>query len=163
MQISDAQFLSYNLTFSHSNSHSNSHDSLTNSRSRSRTMHDETSPLLENETAHQDVDSSGPTLREELQQTSKRGVVAVASVLLLVSISNFLSFAADPVILESIICRKYYDGLDERAAQPEKSCKVPQVQGEVAFINAWRGVSETLPGMLCASIVIANFHKSTRC
>lgn len=148
-----------NLTFGHSNSH----DSLTNSRSRSRRMHDETSPLLENETAHQDVDSSGPTSREELQQTSRRGIVAVALVLLFVSISNFLSFAADPVILESIICRKYYDGLDERAAQPEESCKVPQVQGEVAFINAWRGVSETLPGMSCASIVIANFYKSTRC
>ncbi|KAH7024665.1 major facilitator superfamily domain-containing protein [Microdochium trichocladiopsis] len=115
--------------------------------------HGETSPLLENAIRSEDSASaqgSPPALHREPSTGPPRGIIDVATVLLIMSVSSFLSFAADTVILEDIICRKYYRDQGGFTKLPERSCKVAPVQSQVAIINGWRSVAETLPALALA-------------
>ncbi|POR31342.1 Uncharacterized protein TPAR_08440 [Tolypocladium paradoxum] len=81
-----------------------------------------------------------------------KAILSAAAVYLLLSIGSHISLAPQTAILEDIICRQYYAGhVDSGSATPANDgCKIDAVQSEVASINGWRDVFETLPAMLLA-------------
>ncbi|KAK4165567.1 major facilitator superfamily domain-containing protein [Cladorrhinum sp. PSN259] len=88
-----------------------------------------------------------------------------AGVVFLLDIGNSLSLAPQTAILESIVCQRYYERLHGQlnwqyqgnvsviswgAGGTDKDCKIGPIQSQVAFINGWKDVCETLPGILFA-------------
>jgi len=87
-------------------------------------------------------------------------LLSSASVVFLLDIGNSLSLAPQTAVLESIVCEQYYargrggshllTAMGDRSPPGADLCKLPAIQAEVAFINGWKDVSETLPGILLA-------------
>ncbi|KAK3991434.1 major facilitator superfamily domain-containing protein [Cladorrhinum sp. PSN332] len=93
-------------------------------------------------------------------------ILTSAGVVFLLDIGNSLSLAPQTAILESIVCRQYYERQNHDGGAVvvtmmqqtmmiggggvDHPCKIEQIQSRVAFINGWKDVSETLPGILLA-------------
>lgn len=63
------------------------------------------------------------------------------AVVFLLNAANQLSMAARTEILEDIVCRAHY----AHAPSKPQECKVEPVQSEMAFVNGWGDVFDTLP------------------
>ncbi|KAK4184894.1 major facilitator superfamily domain-containing protein, partial [Podospora australis] len=68
---------------------------------------------------------------------------------LFLQIGSFLSLAPQTAILESIVCRQYYEDIRLRPLVID-DCKIEPIQSKVAFINGWKDVFETLPVIVFA-------------
>ncbi|KAM4064466.1 major facilitator superfamily protein [Hirsutella rhossiliensis] len=93
---------------------------------------DETTPLLQAPS----TPNGGPW----------RAILCTALTFLLLSIGSHISLAPQTAILQDIICRDYYNS---DSLGPDR-CKIDAVQSQVAVINGWRDVFESLPAMLLA-------------
>ena len=85
-----------------------------------------------------------------------RAILSTAAVTLILSMSMHISLVPQTAILQDIICRKYYaeQNLNSGARHVPISvdkCKIEPIQTEVAYINGWRDVTETLPGKYAMS------------
>ncbi|KAK0663415.1 major facilitator superfamily domain-containing protein [Cercophora samala] len=79
-------------------------------------------------------------------------IIRAASVVICLDIGRYLSLAPQTAMLESIVCRQYY-APNHSHALPEpgsERCKIEPIQSEVAFINGWMDVFDTLPALLVA-------------
>ena len=91
---------------------------------------------------------SGPTVR--------RTILSAAAVLLALNIGSHVTFAPQTAILQDIVCRNYYaDGVSGLPRLPagdndDGRCEIEPILSEIALINAWKDVSEALPGMFAA-------------
>ncbi|KAK3329762.1 major facilitator superfamily domain-containing protein [Apodospora peruviana] len=104
---------------------------------------DETSNLLD-----QDPAKKRPAAPDPL-----RTILSAAVVLLILQIASQLELVPETAILQDIICRKYYEGLDlDPSIQPDPvdRCKIEPVQAEVAYINGWTASLGIIPAMLVA-------------
>lgn len=109
-------------------------------------LDDETNALLGTE-------SSLPTVRP--RKTREKPVVFVFLCVLIVfcvDFGNFLSVAPQTRIYEAIACRKYYEKHEPGQYRllediPEDKCKIPPVQGELAFVQGLQISFEALPSM----------------
>ncbi|OJJ72219.1 hypothetical protein ASPBRDRAFT_75463 [Aspergillus brasiliensis CBS 101740] len=61
---------------------------------------------------------------------------------------NYLSYAPQIAIFESIICRRF--GADSHTLDAGAGCKSPEVQAELALVNGWKDMFDQLPGILLA-------------
>ncbi|RAK90678.1 MFS general substrate transporter [Aspergillus costaricaensis CBS 115574] len=61
---------------------------------------------------------------------------------------NYLSYAPQISIFESIICRRF--GADSHTVEVRGGCKSPEVQAELALVNGWKDMFDQLPGILLA-------------
>ncbi|EER42631.1 MFS multidrug transporter [Histoplasma capsulatum H143] len=108
--------------------------------------------LLDDETdALLGTESSLPTVRP--RKTREKPVVFVFLCVLIVfciDFGNFLSVAPQTRIYEAIACRKYYEKQEPGQYRllediPEDKCKIPPVQGELAFVQGLQISFEALP------------------
>ncbi|KAG5302105.1 MFS multidrug transporter [Histoplasma ohiense] len=108
---------------------------------------DETDALLGTE-------SPLPTVRP--RKTREKPLVFVFLCVLIVfciDFGNFLSVAPQTRIYEAIACRKYYEKHEPGQYRllediPEDKCKIPPVQGELAFVQGLQISFEALPSIL---------------
>jgi hypothetical protein len=73
----------------------------------------------------------------------------------LVEVGDFMQRAPLMRIMEDIICRRYYEsalnaGIDLSLPIPEKDCKGPVVQSELAMVRGWDATFSCIPGLLLA-------------
>ncbi|GKZ22856.1 hypothetical protein AbraIFM66951_004980 [Aspergillus brasiliensis] len=61
---------------------------------------------------------------------------------------NYLSYAPQIAIFESIICRRF--GADSHTLEVVGGCKSPEVQAELALVNGWKDMFDQLPGIVLA-------------
>jgi len=85
-----------------------------------------------------------------------RFILSTAAVALILSMSMHISLVPQTAILQDIICRKYYAQQNFNSGArhvplSEDKCKIEPIQTEVAYINGWRDVTETLPGKYAMS------------
>ena len=108
---------------------------------------EESTPLF----AHQSPSEISVTYLGGRPPHIRRAILSIAAVTLTLSMSMHISLVPQTAILQDIICRKYYtqehfnSGV-QRAPSLEEKCKIEPIQSEVAYVNGWRDVTETLPG-----------------
>ncbi|GKZ28480.1 hypothetical protein AbraIFM66950_007148 [Aspergillus brasiliensis] len=61
---------------------------------------------------------------------------------------NYLSYAPQIAIFESIICRRF--GADSHTLEVVGGCKSPEAQAELALVNGWKDMFDQLPGIVLA-------------
>jgi hypothetical protein len=76
---------------------------------------------------------------------SRRTILVVAAIQIVLNIGSYVSFAAQLAILQDIVCKSHYQE-GESLYMDNDRCNVDAVQSEVAFINGWKDVFEMLPG-----------------
>jgi hypothetical protein len=108
---------------------------------------DESTRLLNAESSPPLSPSPSPsTFPPPLQSHVWRIVLTATAVSVILNIGNYISWAAQTVLLQDIVCKNYYD-----LAQPGSKanlvdrCKAEPVQSEIAYINGWKDVFEMLP------------------
>ncbi|KJK78447.1 hypothetical protein H634G_06145 [Metarhizium anisopliae BRIP 53293] len=123
----------------------------------------ETSPLLNPEatsTPHVDrppsissASSTCPTLLPS-KPDALRSIVAAFTIHLLLNIATNIALTPQTAILQDIVCKQYYDGVDSLAGtthvQEKDRCSVVPVQSEVAYVIGWEAAIENIPNMLLA-------------
>lgn len=67
---------------------------------------------------------------------------------------NYLAYAPQLAIFESIICQQYHpDGVAitlQGSMDATSPCKSPDVQGELAILNGWKDTFDQIPGIIMA-------------
>ncbi|KAK9435634.1 Major facilitator superfamily domain, general substrate transporter [Metarhizium brunneum] len=123
----------------------------------------ETSSLLNPEatsTPHVDrppsissASSTCPTLLPS-KPDALRSIVAAFTIHLLLNIATNIALTPQTAILQDIVCKQYYDGVDSLAGtthvQDKDRCGVVPVQSEVAYVIGWEAAIENIPNMLLA-------------
>ena len=101
---------------------------------------DESQPLL------QPPSQGEPTPR----QRGRPGLlIAVACVMVSLSIAEFLEIAAMTKVFQDTACAEYYRHHSNSSSVPdldEEKCKIGPVMREVAFVAGWQATIEQLPG-----------------
>lgn len=88
-----------------------------------------------------------------------RITLTATAVSVAVNIGNYISWAAQTVLLQNIVCNNHYD-----LAQPGfganlvDRCEAEPVQSEIAYINGWKDVFEMLPCKMVYLLVTYYFH-----
>lgn len=74
-------------------------------------------------------------------------ILSVTAVFVVLAVATDIPVASQLAILEDIVCQQYYSngGVAAPPAAADR-CKIEPVQSEMAFINGWKDVAETLPG-----------------
>ncbi|PTB47737.1 hypothetical protein M431DRAFT_21838 [Trichoderma harzianum CBS 226.95] len=80
---------------------------------------------------------------------SRRTILVVAAIQIVLNIGSYVSFAAQLAILQDIVCKSHYQE-GESLYMDNDRCNVDAVQSEVAFINGWKDVFEMLPAIILA-------------
>jgi MFS family permease len=111
--------------------------------------HDEQQPLLGS------PDSSGPnTSSRQHSQATRRAVLATflcALIIFVYSLGSAIMLTPMSKIYEDIICHKYSKQQSPGEPVPgEDRCKAPDVQSELANLQAWSSTLEYIPGLLVA-------------
>lgn len=132
------------------------------SRDNDEPITSETSPLL-GATAtpnpkRPSVERSHSLLDVHIPKTHSPKVVVymLAVMVFFIMIGNYLIMVPQVRILEDIICRHYYDGLDGKRhiglydGVPEDSCKGNEVQEELSLITGISSFLNCIPGILLA-------------
>jgi len=103
---------------------------------------DESQPLL------QTPNQGEPTPR----QRGRPGLlIAVACVMVSLSIAEFLEIAAMTKVFQDTACAEYYRHHSNSSSVPdldEEKCKIGPVMREVAFVAGWQATIEQLPGKI---------------
>lgn len=107
---------------------------------------DARTPLLsEQHTSHVTSDSGKPRFQ-------LRVLLLVCVSIVAADFGNFLSYAPSIAIYEALICRHLRGTQSAPGVLGEGTwqCKSPDVQSELAFLNAWKDTFDQLPGIFLA-------------
>ncbi|CAG8954545.1 hypothetical protein HYFRA_00004460 [Hymenoscyphus fraxineus] len=110
---------------------------------------EESSPLLQPD-LHGEED---PSARDDPKSNSRTFFVVLMCTIcvLTIDIGIFLQLAPLTRILESIVCRSYYQKLGQFLIEiPESKCKISAIQGRLAMLKGWSALFECLPSVLLA-------------
>ncbi|KAK6348582.1 hypothetical protein TWF718_006370 [Orbilia javanica] len=102
-----------------------------------------------------------PKTATEDKSPYQKHIITLFAFLLLSEASNFLQIAPLTVIMESIICRKYYgdtttldfgstDPAGYRSWADDRRCKIEPIQSELATVRGWQQLFECLASILVA-------------
>lgn len=105
----------------------------------------ESTPLL-----HQDDVHGNEVTPGKLDRQSTSGTLSVVLLctlcILTIDVGIFLQMAPLTRILESIVCRSYYQELGQFIGGiPESECKLSAIQGRLAMLKGWSALSDCLP------------------
>ena len=122
----------------------------------------ESSPLLPPTTDYEDN-----TLRSRTRQSWEKVMMLVLAVVLLVSLGDQWQESPHARIMESVICYRYFEKVDQSklligrdqigpgaiGGVAEMLCKADDVQSELAMLRGWQSMFDGLPGLLLALLV----------
>ncbi|KAI0446910.1 MFS general substrate transporter [Xylaria telfairii] len=75
-------------------------------------------------------------------------IISTAVAILTLNVGSYIALVPTVAILESIICKKFYENTP--ISPIGDHCKVEAVQSEVAYINGWKDAFEMVPAILLA-------------
>ena len=105
----------------------------------------EAEPLL-GSSSQSTSETSSPTPPQQYSpKFALQCILAAAAVQLLLNIGSHISMVPQTAILQDIVCRKHYAGVDN-VPGPDR-CKAEAVQSEMAYIMGWQEAIETVPSM----------------
>jgi hypothetical protein len=76
-------------------------------------------------------------------------ILSISAIILILDISSCVAVVPQTVILEDIVCSKYYSSLVYATSGTKfdgDRCKIEPVQSEVALVNGWKDTFEAIPG-----------------
>lgn len=115
--------------------------------------HYETIEQPQNPLVNQSIIDSSQDEHNDVSTVYWRPAILCTLIYLLMGIGYFISAAPQLRLLESIICRQYYEGSEFWASEariPEHRCKEGPVQAALAQLLGWQSFFDNIPGLLLA-------------
>lgn len=103
----------------------------------------EATPLLEDTPL---LRGSQPAQPDNGSTNYIRKLFPLAIALLILDTSGYLSLGAETAIFEQTACHLHYGSDTSVDFLDDWDCKIPPIQGEVAFLIGWKQAIETIPG-----------------